>query len=116
GCGEVAGGMHGSNRLGGNSLSDLLVFGRRAGDGASAYVKGLKGQYPAVADKQLATCETTALAPFTAEGETAYELHEELQQCMNDLVGIIRKAGEIEDALARLEKLKERANSVRATG
>ncbi|MBN9618623.1 MAG: FAD-binding protein, partial [Actinobacteria bacterium] len=115
-AGEVAGGMHGSNRLGGNSLSDLLVFGRRAGDGASAYVLGLKGEYPAVSEAQLAECERVALAPFDQHGDTAYAIHEELQQCMNDLVGIIRKASEVQDALERLEKLKERAKDVRAEG
>jgi succinate dehydrogenase / fumarate reductase flavoprotein subunit len=114
--GEVAGGMHGSNRLGGNSLSDLLVFGKLSGEGAAAYVKGLGGHYPKVTDAQLAACENTALAPFEQQGETAYALHEELQQVMNDLVGIIRKAGEIEDALERLEKLKERAKDVSAVG
>jgi succinate dehydrogenase / fumarate reductase flavoprotein subunit len=114
--GEVAGGMHGSNRLGGNSLSDLLVFGRRSGEGAAAYVKGLRGQYPTITAAQVAACEHTALAPFEQHGDTAYEIHEELQQCMNDLVGIIRKASEIEDALERLEKLKERAKDVRADG
>ncbi len=114
--GEVAGGMHGSNRLGGNSLSDLLVFGRRSGDGAAAYVKALNGKYPPITDEQVVACEQTALAPFEGGGETAYDIHEELQQCMNDLVGIIRKSGEIEDALERLEKLKERAQHVSAAG
>jgi succinate dehydrogenase / fumarate reductase flavoprotein subunit len=114
--GEVAGGMHGSNRLGGNSLSDLLVFGKRSGEGAAEYVKGLKGQYPAIQDTQLATCESVALAPFENQGESAYEIHDELQQVMNDLVGIIRKAGEVQDALERLEKLKERAKDVTAAG
>jgi succinate dehydrogenase / fumarate reductase flavoprotein subunit len=114
--GEVAGGMHGSNRLGGNSLSDLLVFGKLSGEGAAAYVKGLAGRYPTVTDEQLAACERTALAPFEHQGDSAYEIHEELQQVMNDLVGIIRKAGEVEDALERLEKLKERAKDVSVTG
>jgi succinate dehydrogenase / fumarate reductase flavoprotein subunit len=114
--GEVAGGMHGSNRLGGNSLSDLLVFGKRAGEGAAAYVKGLHADYPAVTDAQVNACVAEALAPFDAHGETAYELHEELQQCMNDLVGIIRKASEVQDALERLEKLKERAKDVSVAG
>ena len=62
--GEVAGGMHGSNRLGGNSLSDLLVFGRRSGEGAAAYVKALKGKYPAITDEQIGACQQTALAPI----------------------------------------------------
>jgi succinate dehydrogenase / fumarate reductase, flavoprotein subunit len=115
-AGEVAGGMHGSNRLGGNSLSDLLVFGRRAGDGAAAYVKGLRGQYPTVTEHQIAACEQVALAPFEQHGDSAYDIHEELQQVMNDLVGIIRKAGEVQDALDRLEKLKERAKDVSVVG
>jgi succinate dehydrogenase / fumarate reductase flavoprotein subunit len=114
--GEVAGGMHGSNRLGGNSLSDLLVFGKRSGEGAAAYVKGLRGRYPTVTAAQLAQREREALAPFEQHGETAYELHEELQQCMNDLVGIIRRADEVQDALERLEKLKERAKHVSVSG
>jgi succinate dehydrogenase / fumarate reductase flavoprotein subunit len=114
--GEVAGGMHGSNRLGGNSLSDLLVFGRRSGEGAAAYVQALKGTYPAITDAQIAACSKVALAPFDQHGDTAYDIHEELQQCMNDLVGIIRKAGEVQDALERLEKLKERAKDVSASG
>jgi succinate dehydrogenase / fumarate reductase flavoprotein subunit len=115
-AGEVAGGMHGSNRLGGNSLSDLLVFGKRAGDGAAEYVKGLRGRYPVVTDAQLLACEEVALRPLDNTGENAYDLHAELQHCMNDLVGIIRKADEIRDALDRLEKIKERARTVSAAG
>ncbi|HEV7205275.1 MAG TPA: fumarate reductase/succinate dehydrogenase flavoprotein subunit [Jatrophihabitans sp.] len=111
-AGEVAGGMHGSNRLGGNSLSDLLVFGRRAGDGAAEYVASLKGQYPAVTEIQLREAERTALKPFDVaaggEAENPYTLHAELQQTMNDLVGIIRTESEIEQAIAKLETLKER--------
>jgi succinate dehydrogenase / fumarate reductase flavoprotein subunit len=114
--GEVAGGMHGSNRLGGNSLSDLLVFGKISGEGAAAYVKALAAQYPKVSDARVEECRRLALAPFEQQGETSYELHAELQQVMNDLVGIIRKASEVEDALERLEKLKERAKDVSTGG
>jgi succinate dehydrogenase / fumarate reductase flavoprotein subunit len=115
--GEVAGGMHGSNRLGGNSLSDLLVFGRRSGEGAAAYVKGLNGRYPAITDAQVEACTKVALTPIeNQDGENAYDVHEELQQVMNDLVGIIRKRSEIEDALERLEKLKERAQHIAVVG
>jgi succinate dehydrogenase / fumarate reductase flavoprotein subunit len=92
------------------------VFGKRSGEGAAAYVKGLRGRYPTVTAAQLAQREREALAPFEQHGETAYELHEELQQCMNDLVGIIRRADEVQDALERLEKLKERAKHVSVSG
>ncbi|MDP9091651.1 MAG: fumarate reductase/succinate dehydrogenase flavoprotein subunit [Actinomycetota bacterium] len=119
-AGEVAGGMHGSNRLGGNSLSDLLVFGRRAGVGASDYVKGLGGRYPTVADAQLAAAEQIALAPFdppdAGAAENPYTLHQELQQTMNDLVGIIRNAAEIRRALDRLKELKARERNVGVEG
>jgi len=121
-AGEVAGGMHGSNRLGGNSLSDLLVFGRRAGLGAAEYVRGLSRR-PTVTDTQLERAGAEALAPFTnatrtPEGtaENPYTLHQELQQTMNDLVGIIRRAGEIEQALHKLEELKGRARNVAVEG
>jgi succinate dehydrogenase / fumarate reductase flavoprotein subunit len=118
-AGEVAGGMHGSNRLGGNSLSDLLVFGRRAGVGAAAYVQGLDGTYPDLDQAQLDAAAATALAPFdSADGthENPYTIHQELQQSMNDLVGIIRKAEEIEAALVKLGELKARAAKVGVEG
>ncbi len=114
--GEVAGGMHGSNRLGGNSLSDLLVFGKRSGEGAVAYVQSLRGEYPTIPAASIASCEQVALAPLENSGETAYDLHDELQQCINDLVGLIRVSSELQDALDRIEKLKERAKHVSAMG
>ncbi|GLY54292.1 fumarate reductase/succinate dehydrogenase flavoprotein subunit [Lentzea sp. NBRC 102530] len=115
-AGEVSGGMHGSNRLGGNSLSDLLVFGRRAGAGAAEYVRAL-GDRPVVPEDTVTEARATALKPFQEEGgENPYTLHMELQQSMNDLVGIIRRAGEMEEALQRLEKLKERARSLTVEG
>ncbi|GII29734.1 succinate dehydrogenase flavoprotein subunit [Planotetraspora mira] len=113
-AGEVSGGMHGSNRLGGNSLSDLLVFGRRAGLGASAYVDGLPAR-PAAAE--VADAKAEALAPLERTGgENPYEVHHELQRTMNDLVGIIRKAGEISEALQVVEKLKERSKNTGSSG
>ena len=116
-AGEVSGGMHGSNRLGGNSLSDLLVFGARAGLGAAAYVKGLGDERPAADDAAIDEAARTALAPFEEEGgENPYTLHQLMQQTMNDLVGIIRKADEIEQALATLEELKERASHLTVEG
>ncbi|MDX8029584.1 fumarate reductase/succinate dehydrogenase flavoprotein subunit [Lentzea sp. BCCO 10_0856] len=115
-AGEVSGGMHGSNRLGGNSLSDLLVFGRRAGAGASEYVRAM-GERPVCPEETITEARATALNPFQREGgENPYTLHMELQQSMNDLVGIIRRAGEMEEALQRLEKLKERAQSLTVEG
>jgi succinate dehydrogenase / fumarate reductase flavoprotein subunit len=119
-AGEVAGGMHGSNRLGGNSLSDLLVFGRRAGDAAAEYVASLKGQYPTITAPQVAAAEKSALAPLDladgADAENPYTIHAELQETMNDLVGIIRKPEEIEEALKRLETFKARAPKAAAPG
>ncbi|MGI8528934.1 MAG: fumarate reductase/succinate dehydrogenase flavoprotein subunit, partial [Geodermatophilaceae bacterium] len=116
-AGEVSGGMHGSNRLGGNSLSDLLVFGRRAGLGAAQYVDSLSRQRPAVRESDLDDVMGFALQPFETDvGENPYEIHQELQQAMQDLVGIIRRPEEIEDALARLEKFRERATKVKVEG
>jgi succinate dehydrogenase / fumarate reductase flavoprotein subunit len=115
-AGEVAGGMHGSNRLGGNSLSDLLVFGRRAGLGAADYVDGLAAR-PAISESELTAASEEALAPFANQGgENPYTLHTELQQAMNDLVGIIRRAGEISEALERLEGFKARARTITVEG
>ncbi|WP_406184634.1 fumarate reductase/succinate dehydrogenase flavoprotein subunit [Streptomyces sp. NBC_01006] len=110
-AGEVAGGMHGSNRLGGNSLSDLLVFGRRAGLHAAEYADGLAGALPAVSQAEIDAAAAEALAPFhAAEGaENPYTLHQELQTTMNDLVGIIRREGEMAEALERLSGLRVRA-------
>ena len=118
-AGECSGGMHGSNRLGGNSLSDLLVFGRRAGLGAASYVEGLQTR-PSVAQSDIDDAARIALAPFDppVEGveENPYTLHSELQVSMNDLVGIIRKAGEIEQALAKLDEIKKRIRNVTVEG
>ncbi|AQZ68795.1 Succinate dehydrogenase flavoprotein subunit [[Actinomadura] parvosata subsp. kistnae] len=114
-AGEVSGGMHGSNRLGGNSLSDLLVFGRRAGAGAATYVDALKAR-PKVLPEQVDAAREEALAPLGRTGENPYEVHHELQRTMNDLVGIIRKAEEITEALGVVEKLKERVRMVGAGG
>jgi succinate dehydrogenase / fumarate reductase flavoprotein subunit len=115
-AGEVAGGMHGSNRLGGNSLSDLLVFGRRAGEGAADYIASLTSR-PVVPESSIEAATTEALAPFATEGgENPYTIHQELQQTMNDLVGIIRTQAEIEEALGRLVSLKERASRLSVEG
>jgi succinate dehydrogenase / fumarate reductase flavoprotein subunit len=116
-AGEVSGGMHGSNRLGGNSLSDLLVFGRRAGLGAAEYLNSLGDSRPSASDAVLAEAQAEALAPLERSGgENPYAVHSELQQTMSDLVGIIRKEEEIKAALAELEKLRARAARVSAEG
>jgi succinate dehydrogenase / fumarate reductase flavoprotein subunit len=115
-AGEVAGGMHGANRLGGNSLSDLLVFGRRAGVGASEFAAGRTGEVR-VDQAQIAQAIDAAVAPFAIEdGENPYEIHHELQETMQSLVGIIRTGSELEDALGKLEKLEERATRVSVSG
>ncbi len=116
-AGECAGGMHGSNRLGGNSLSDLLVFGRRAGLGAAEYVAALGENRPQVSEADVDAAATAALAPFRTEGgENPYTLHTELQQVMNDLVGIIRTEAEMQAALGKLEGLKARSKALTVEG
>jgi succinate dehydrogenase / fumarate reductase flavoprotein subunit len=116
-AGEVSGGMHGSNRLGGNSLSDLLVFGRRAGMGAAAYLDALGAARPQISDADVAAARAEALAPLERSGgENPYTVHAEVQETMSSLVGIIRREDEIKTALAELEKLRERAANVSAEG
>ncbi len=119
-AGEVSGGMHGSNRLGGNSLSDLLVFGRRAGRYAAEYAAAVTGDRPSLDDQQIAGISREALRPFARAGtpgaENAYALQLELQECMNELVGIIRNAGELDRALKTIGVLKERSHNVAVEG
>jgi succinate dehydrogenase / fumarate reductase flavoprotein subunit len=115
-AGEVAGGMHGANRLGGNSLSDLLVFGRRAGLGAAEYALGLgAAPSPDYSDVELLVGEM--LAHFERDGdENPYAVQKDLQETMQELAGIIRTEGELQQALARLEGLKERAERTGVEG
>jgi succinate dehydrogenase / fumarate reductase flavoprotein subunit len=118
-AGEVAGGMHGSNRLGGNSLSDLIVFGRRAGLGAAEYVDSLAGVRPAVRIDDVAKAQDRALLPFssaTEGGENPFVVQLELQKTMNELVGIIRKADEVEQALKALQGIAAKARTVSVEG
>ncbi|MGC9381034.1 fumarate reductase/succinate dehydrogenase flavoprotein subunit [Streptomyces sp. MH13] len=126
-AGEVAGGMHGSNRLGGNSLSDLLVFGRRAGWHAAEYAaERASGARPRVDHAQVDAAAAEALRPFSAEAEhgqpadgppeNPYTLHQELQQTMNDLVGIIRREPEMKQALEKLAELRLRARRAGVEG
>ena len=115
-AGEVAAGMHGANRLGGNSLSDLLVFGRRAGQYAAEYAKRLP-QMPMVDEEQADRLARDVVAPLERrEGENAYTLHAELQETMQDLVGIIRTKAELQQALVRLDALKSRAERIAVAG
>ncbi len=114
-AGEVAGGMHGSNRLGGNSLSDLLVFGRRAGMGAIEYVKN-NGANP-VSDASIKAAAARIEAPFSREGgENSYSLHAELQEVTHNLVGIIRTGAEIEEAIEKIADIRKRSANVSVSG
>ncbi|MBO4207466.1 fumarate reductase/succinate dehydrogenase flavoprotein subunit [Micromonospora echinofusca] len=115
-AGEVSGGMHGSNRLGGNSLSDLLVFGRRAGGHAARYAEQLTSR-PKVSTTDVEAAVDAALAPLQRDtGESPYALQQDLQAVMGDLVGIIRRREELADALVRLAELRERVTKVSASG
>jgi succinate dehydrogenase / fumarate reductase flavoprotein subunit len=115
--GECSGGMHGSNRLGGNSLGDLLVFGKRAGEAATEYTNSLGTNRPKVDEAHVKAAQESALAPFEVEGgENPYTIQSDLQQSMNDLVGIIRTADELERSLSEIEAFKVRAKSMKVEG
>ncbi len=117
-AGEVAGGMHGANRLGGNSLSDLLVFGKRAGDHAASYVQALGHQRPQVDAQALSAASEVALAPFAGGhgSENPYGVHQDLQVVMQDLVGIIRTEHELKEALDKLSGLRARSGALAVEG
>jgi succinate dehydrogenase / fumarate reductase flavoprotein subunit len=115
-CGESAGGMHGANRLGGNSLSDLLVFGKRAGEHAAQYAAGKEGT-PKLSEGQITDVTRTVLGPFErVEGENPYTVLHDLQEMLHNLVGIIRTESELNEATGKFAELKDRASKVRATG
>jgi succinate dehydrogenase / fumarate reductase flavoprotein subunit len=115
-AGEVAAGLHGANRLGGNSLSDLLVFGRRAGQYTAEYAKKFTGR-SVVEKDQLENMAQELLAPFNGKGgENPYAIHMELQDCMQNLVGIIRTESELKKALGEIAKLRERLSRVSVEG
>ncbi len=115
-AGEVAGGMHGANRLGGNSLSDLIVFGRRAGLGAVEYIQG-GGKAGAMRQDEVEAAVAEALAPFeAAEGENPYDIQRDLQEMMQANVGIIRTESELVDAIAQLEVFTERVKNIKVKG
>jgi succinate dehydrogenase / fumarate reductase flavoprotein subunit len=116
-AGEVAAGMHGSNRLGGNSLSDLLVFGRRAGIGAAEYVKANGENSVSQESIQKAQSRISQFfEPATGATENPYALHAELQQVTNDLVGIIRTESELVAALEKIKVFRDRIKNVRVAG
>lgn len=114
-AGEAAAGLHGSNRLGGNSLSDLLVFGRRAGLAAAHHARN--SSTPSIDAAQIEQAERELLAPFSnAGGESPYAVHRDLQELMQNLVGIFRIEQDLKKALNELEKLKARAAKAAVEG
>jgi succinate dehydrogenase / fumarate reductase flavoprotein subunit len=114
-AGEVGAGLHGANRLGGNSLSDLLVFGKRAGQFAAEFAG--RQSSPRVDSEQADEVTRAALEPFSrTDGENPYKVEHDLQAMMQDLVGIVRKEGEMRRALDALRILRERAQKVSVTG
>src|SRR5438034_420279 len=114
-AGEAAAGLHGANRLGGNSLSDLLVFGRRAGLAAAEHSRRVSA--PGIDNQQVEDGEREMLAPFErADGDSPYEIHRQLQETMQDYVGIFRNEDDLKKGLSEIENLKERAEHVRVDG
>jgi succinate dehydrogenase / fumarate reductase, flavoprotein subunit len=115
-AGEVGGGMHGSNRLGGNSLSDLLVFGKRAGEFAAQHARELRST-PALHAEHVEALAQSALAPFNvSQGENPYAIHEDLRTMMQRRVGIVRSQEDLTFALDALKKLRERAAHAKVGG
>ena len=115
-AGEVAAGMHGANRLGGNSLSDLVVFGRRAGLYSAEYAKNFQGTLT-IDVGQVEAMARECLEPFERSGtENPYTIHQDLQECMQSLVGIIRTEGELKKALDEIGVLRERTRRIKIGG
>jgi len=115
-AGETSGGMHGANRLGGNSLSDLLVFGRRAGLGAAEQARSRSAQ-ATIDPGQIESAERAMLAPFErTDGPSPYDIHHKLQETMQSLVGIFRVEEDLAAAVREIGRLKQEAAKVRVTG
>jgi succinate dehydrogenase / fumarate reductase flavoprotein subunit len=110
-AGECSGGMHGANRLGGNSLSDLLVFGKRTGEGAA--IQAREAEPPRVDPAQVAAAAGEMLGYLDGPGEDPFRLHTELQDAMHEDVGIFREESGLSQALGALEALRRRAPNVR---
>jgi succinate dehydrogenase / fumarate reductase flavoprotein subunit len=115
-CGECSGGMHGGNRLGGNSLSDLVVFGRRAGEGAAKFAK--ENQSPSRVDEaQVKRLEDNLMRPFASNSKhTPYDVHFELQDMMSDNVGIMRTGEDLKKAIAAFPGMNEKLRTSRVEG
>ena len=115
-CGEVGGGLHGANRLGGNSLSDLLVFGKRAGEYA-ARLASETSQWLSINDSEISEAAEKCLEPFNRDdGENPYAIHTDLQQLMQENVGIVRNDSDLEKALDGIESLRKRAATAKVSG
>lgn len=114
-AGECAAGLHGANRLGGNSLSDLLVFGKRAGEFAAIFAK--ENGHGTINPESIEAAAGEALRPFDrATGENPFQVQYDLQEMMQDLVGIVRKEDELAQAEVELKKLRSRAANVKVIG
>jgi len=114
-AGEAAAGLHGANRLGGNSLSDLLVFGRRAGYAAAEQSKGVGS--PVIDQQQIAEASQEMLDPFARnEGESPYQVHEALKETMQNYVGIFRNEEDLKKGLSEIQALKQRGSNLRVEG
>ena len=114
-AGEAAAGLHGANRLGGNSLSDLLVFGRRAGLAAAEHAKQTAA--PAIDDAQIDDATREMLEPFErSEGDSPYDVHRDLQETMQNYVGIFRGEEDLKHGLSEIQKLKDRGDRVHVDG
>jgi succinate dehydrogenase / fumarate reductase, flavoprotein subunit len=114
-AGECAAGINGANRLGGNSLSDLLVFGKRAGEFAAQFAK--QNSLGEIRNDQIDLAAREALVPFDrGDGENPYQIQKDLQELMQDNVGIVRTESEMQYALGQLQQLKQRANRAAVTG
>src|SRR5262249_13233929 len=114
-AGECAAGINGANRLGGNSLSDLLVFGKRAGEYAAQYARGQA--HATISDAAVEESVAAVLAPFDRKsGESTCKIQHALQDIMQDLVGIVRTESEMREAIQQLDGLKERAKRMSIDG